>query len=247
VTTRRTARVAAVVQGRMSSSRLPGKVMTELTDGRRTLDLVIERLRRAQQPAMIAVATSKDPSDDPIAERAERLGVTVVRGPLDDVLERYRLTTVHLGCDAVVRITADCPLVMPELVDVLVDRWRAGTADYVANILEPRSFPKGLDIEILSREALLAAANEAQDPYDREHVTPFVRSRADRFPSEGMWLSPAHPDIRLTLDTPEDLAELRGLFRRLSVSVGLAEVLRDVGITAWRLADRPQASEASPA
>lgn len=240
---RRTAEVAAIVQARASSSRLPQKVLAELWERRRTLDLVIERLQRCRELAAIAVATSLDASDDPVAERAEELGVRVVRGPLDDVLERYRLAATDVGCDAVVRITADCPLVAPELVDHLVARWRSGSFGYVANVCEPRSFPKGLDVEVLSRDALMAAAAEAVDPADREHVTPFVRSRPERFAAAGVWMTPAHPDVRLTLDTPEDLVQLRALLARIGPSAGLAETLGAVGIDDWRLTDHPSGSE----
>jgi spore coat polysaccharide biosynthesis protein SpsF len=239
VTDRRDADVAVVVQARMSSTRLPGKVLEELHDGRRTLDLVIERLRRARELDAIVLATSDEPSDDPVVQRAGELGVAVVRGPLADVLERYRLAAAQIGPEAVVRITGDCPLVDPGLVDHLVHTWRSGRADYVANVFEPRSFPKGLDIEVVSTSALLTAAAEATDPADREHVTPFIRSRPERFAGQGLWLTPAHPEIRLTLDTPADLAALRALLATLGPAAALPEILRAVGIPAYRLADAP--------
>jgi spore coat polysaccharide biosynthesis protein SpsF len=223
----------------MSSSRLPGKVLAELGIGRRTLDLVVARLRRAREVDAILLATSDEPSDDPVAARAKALGVPVVRGPLDDVLERYRLAAVAAECDAVVRVTGDCPLLAPELVDRLVAMWRSSGADYVANVLEPRSFPKGLDVEVVSTAALLAAAAETDEPADREHVTPFVRRRPDRFAADGLWLVPAHPDVRVTLDTEDDLAQLRALIARVGPDVALDGLLRAVGIDDWRLADRP--------
>ena len=223
----------------MSSTRLPGKVLEDLHDGRRTLDLVLERLRRAREAAALVLATSDEPADDPVAARADDHGVTVVRGPLYDVLERYRLAAAHIDCDAIVRITADCPLVDAGLVDHLVALWRSTGADYVANVREPRSFPKGLDVEVLSTEALLAAAAEAHDAADREHVTPYIRARPERFPAQGVWLSPPHPDIRLTLDTRDDLAALRALIADIGPSAELPQILRGVGIVEYRLVDRP--------
>lgn len=237
---RRKAVVAAIVQARMTSSRLPGKVLAELHDGRRTLDLVIERLSGCREIAAIAVATSDQSSDDPVAGRARELGVVVVRGPLEDVLERYRLAADTVACDAVVRITGDCPLVDPDLVDLLVSIWRTGHADYVANVCEPRSFPKGLDVEVVSTAALRAAATEAGDAGDREHVTPFIRSRPDRFASAGIWLTPAHPELRLTLDTQEDLVRLRALFARLGPAARIDDILRSLGISGWRVAEHPE-------
>ena len=239
MTDRAGAAVAAIVQARMSSSRLRGKVLAELWDGRRTLDLVIERLGRCRELAAVALATSDGPSDDPVAEHASGLGVTVVRGPLDDVLERYRLATERVGCDAVVRITADCPFVDPGIVDRLVGIWREGLADYVTNVLEPRSFPKGLDAEVVSVQALRSAAAETTDPYDREHVTPFVRTRPERFPAEGLWLEPGRPEERVTLDTQDDLAALRALLGRLGPAAELTELLPTLGVAEWRLVRSP--------
>ena len=137
----------------MSSTRLPGKVLADLGPGT-TIELVLRRLARARELAGVVVATSVDPSDDELAVAVEGMGVPLVRGPLDDVLGRYALALGETGAQAVVRITADCPLVEPALVDRLVAGWRAGEADYVANIIEPRTFPKGLDVEVVSRSAL---------------------------------------------------------------------------------------------
>jgi spore coat polysaccharide biosynthesis protein SpsF len=97
------------------------------------------------------------------------------------------------------------------VVDEVVAAWRTSDADYVANVIEPRTYPVGMDTEVVSVEALLAADAEASDPYDREHVTPFVRSRPERFPQEPVRLQPPRPDVRLTLDTPEDLERLRAV------------------------------------
>jgi spore coat polysaccharide biosynthesis protein SpsF (cytidylyltransferase family) len=160
-----------------------------------------------------------------VAELADARGVRVVRGSLDDVLERYRLAVELLDSDAVVRITGDCPFVDPSVVDRVVERWRAGSEDYVANVIEPRTFPQGLDTEVVSRPALDAAAADARAPYDREHVTPFVRDRPERFPQAAVTLDPPRADVKLVLDTAEDLAALRRLYDAVGPDAGLDEIL----------------------
>lgn len=207
----------------MSSTRLPGKVLADI-GGRSALALLLERLRRAHEPDVIAVATSDQPGDEEIVTAAEGAGVQVIRGPLEDVLERYRLAAEALGCEGIVRITADCPLIDPAVVDEVVDRWRAGAGDYVANVIEPRTFPVGQDTEVLSRAALEAAAAEAADPYDREHVTPFVRSRPERFPQAAVTRDPPLSGLRMVLDTPEDLERLRNLVAARGANASIGEL-----------------------
>lgn len=194
----------------MTSTRLPGKVLADI-GGRPALGLELERLARARELDEVVVATSVEVSDDPVAQHAGGAGLRVVRGPLHDVLERYRLAGEALGADAIVRVTGDCPLIDPAVVDSVVARWRDGSADYVANVIPPRTYPVGMDAEVVSWPALAAAAAEATEPYDREHVTPFVRARPERFAQERVDRVPALGDLRLTLDTPEDLALLRAV------------------------------------
>ena len=214
----------AVVQARMSSTRLPGKVLADL-GGRPVLEWVVSRLRDSAELADVAVATSGDPGDDPVADAAQELGARVVRGPLDDVLGRYAIAARGLGAEGLVRITADCPLIDPAVVDEVVAEWRAGDADYVANVIEPRTYPGGMDTEVVSTEALLAADAEATDGYEREHVTPFVRSRPERFSQQAVTLDPPQADVRLTLDTPEDLERLRAVVARTGLKASLAELI----------------------
>lgn len=220
--------VAVIVQARMSSSRLPGKVLEDLGPAS-TLELLSRRLGRLTEADAVAIATSVDESDDPVAGLAEDLGIAVVRGPLHDVLERYRLAAAELGCDAVVRITADCPLAEPEVIDRLIGIWREGeTIAYVWNTREPRSFPDGLDAEVVSRPALEESAAEAVEPYDREHVTPFVRDRPDRFPQRSLRLEPPVRTVKLSLDTPEDLAAIRSFLGRVGPEARLDRILAEM-------------------
>ena len=229
MTERADARVVVVAQARMSSSRLPGKVLTDLGPGS-SMELVLRRLRGVSEAAQVAIATSTANDDDPVAERARELGFRAVRGPLADVLERYRMAAAETGADAVVRITADCPLVEPTVVDRLVAMWREDdTLDYVCNTREPRTFPDGLDVEVVSRDALDQAAYETREPYDREHVTPFVRDRPERFPQRSLRLDPPARAVKLSLDTSEDLAVIRSFIERVGPAATLDEIVAAAG------------------
>lgn len=222
--------VVAVVQARMSSSRLPGKVLTGLGSAP-ALWHVLNRLAAADELAAVILATSVEPSDDPIASFGDRFGVPVHRGPLDDVLARFigAIDGAASSPAAVVRITADCPFVDPGLVDRLVRVWREGNADYVADVIEPRTFPKGLDVEVVGVGALRTAAAEARDQPDREHVTMFVRDRPERFPQEGLWLDPPMPEVRVTLDTQEDLEALSSLVMEVGEDPDLVTLVEALG------------------
>ena len=202
----------AVVQARMSSSRLPGKVLADI-GGEPSLALLLARLSRADSLDEIVVATSDGSDDDRVASQAERSGARAYRGPLDDVLGRFTgAIGDHDG--AVVRITADCPLVDPALVDGVVGLLD-GNAVYASNI-EPRSFPVGLDVEAVRAGTLRELARTATDPSDREHVTLAIRRDPDRYPREA--LSSGRDDLsglRWTVDTPDDLKRVRGIVNAL--------------------------------
>jgi spore coat polysaccharide biosynthesis protein SpsF len=213
-----------VVQARMTSTRLPGKVLADL-EGEPALHILLKRLRRARELQGVVVATSTDPTDDPVAAAARQVGVTAFRGPLEDVLARYALVARALEPAAVVRITADCPLIDPDVVDRVVGRWRHGDESYVANVIPPRSFPVGMDTEVIDTPALLAADEEADRSYDREHVTPFVRDRPDRFPQAAVRLQPPRDAARLTLDTADDLDRLRRLVAAAGPDASMEELL----------------------
>ncbi|MDQ3721277.1 MAG: hypothetical protein M3350_10945 [Actinomycetota bacterium] len=229
MSSRSEAQVAVIVQARMSSSRLPGKVLMDLGPGT-TLELLVARLRRVDQATDLVIATSEERSDEPVVGAAEALGVKVARGPLHDVLERYRAAGQEVGCDAVVRITSDCPLAEPTVIDRLIAMWRADERlDYVWNTREPRTFPDGLDAEVVSRAALEAAAAETKEPYDREHVTPFVRDRPERFAQLALGLESPARDVKLSLDTPADLGTIRALVERLGPDPALERILTAAG------------------
>jgi len=197
----------AIIQARMSSSRLPGKVLLPL-GGDTVLGCVVGRLRRASRLDSLAIATSTDAPDAAIGEAARALGVACYRGPLDDVLERFAMAARQCGADTVVRITADCPLIDPQVVDAMVQQFDDAAAagapcDYLSNALA-RTFPRGLDAEVLSRDALLRAAAQATQPFEREHVTPYIYREAGGFRICHHRAARDLSSHRWTLDTPED-------------------------------------------
>lgn len=203
-------RVTAVVQARSGSTRLPGKVLRSL-GGRPVLSWVLRAAREAACFEGLVVATTSLPEDDAVARLAEEAGAGVVRGPVDDVLDRYLLALDAHPADAVVRLTADCPLLDPALLRTVVAAWRAApdAADYVATTLH-RTLPRGLDVELLTAEALRRAGREAR-AHDRVHVTSYVWGHPELFRLSGIVVAPAAADLRITLDTPEDAALLDGL------------------------------------
>ncbi len=204
-----TTRVAAIVQARMGSTRLPGKVL-EAIEGRTMLDRVVTRLTRAGGIDEVAVATGNLGQDDAIVEHCRTLGVRVERGDPLDVLSRYTAVTRELRADVVVRITADCPFLDPdvvaEVVASLVDAEE--TVDYASNTLDPRTFPRGLDVEVVTADALFEADRLDLDPCTREHVTPFIRT-CRRFRLSSTRYSEDLSAIRWTVDTREDLEAAR--------------------------------------
>jgi spore coat polysaccharide biosynthesis protein SpsF len=221
--------VLAVVQARMGSSRLPGKVLMELS-GQPALGLLLDRLTRSRA-ARVVVATSIEAGDDPIEGFCEDRGVQVVRGSESDVLGRFIDALDQFPASHVVRITGDCPLVDPAVVDGVVELHLRSGADYTTNVL-PRTFPKGLDAEVVRADALRVADAEAEDPLEREHVTPFLYRRPERFRLANLRSGEDLGDERWTLDTAEDLETLRSMVAALgarAADAGWPEVVSVVG------------------
>jgi spore coat polysaccharide biosynthesis protein SpsF len=196
--------ILAVLQARMSSSRLPGKVLMPLC-GEPMLLRQIERLGGARRLDRLLVATSVDASDDALAGTLGDAGVAVVRGPLHDVLARFVAVLDAHPAEHVVRLTGDCPLVDPDVVDATVDLHLRSGADYTSNTPGAFSFPKGLDVEVMTACALRRAASEARSPQAKEHVTwDFYHGDLGY---RSAWLTSSRPDdgeIRWTVDTAED-------------------------------------------
>lgn len=199
----------------MTSSRLPGKVMAPVL-GEPMIGRQLERLGRSARIGRIVVATSTDVSDDPLAAYVERLGHPVFRGSLADVLDRFAGAMAMVAeADTVIRLTADCPLADPQVIDATIDHFRAAGADYASNTPSVRTYPHGLDTEVMSREALDTAWREAAEPYEREHVTPFIYRRPERFKLAYLSQAPSRAHLRWTVDFPEDLDFVRRVYERL--------------------------------
>jgi len=220
-------RPLAVVQARMGSTRLPGKVLAPIV-GKPALELMVERLRYIEPLEEVVIATTDLPEDAPIAELAQRLGCAVYRGKAQDVLDRYYQVARLFDARAVVRFTADCPLIDPAVSAAVIEGFAAGDFDYVSLAGD---FPDGLDTEVIGRAALEIAWQEAKLPSEREHVTPFIWKNPDRF-RVGRWELPGFrrqhrasdrgqspvldlSQLRWTLDHPEDLELIRAIYERL--------------------------------
>ena len=177
---RRGEKVAIITQARLSSSRLPGKILMPMA-GAPMLAHHIRRLQLCRQAQAVVLATSDRDDDDDVAALGAELGVQVVRGPLDDVLARFAMAAAAAEADVVVRVTADCPLIDPALIDTLVEGFLAadGAVDY--RHIDVTSFARGLDAEVMWSKALFEAAALAHDPHEREHVTPYIYRRPERF------------------------------------------------------------------
>lgn len=198
----------------MSSTRLPGKVLMDL-GGQTMLARVVRRVQRSAVLDAVVVATSVEPEDDAVVEECVRLGVPVYRGSRDDVLDRFHQAARAAGADVVVRITADCPLMDPEVITEVVEARARSAADYASNTLE-RTYPRGLDVEALTKKALERCWREAQEPHQREHVTPYIYEHPDLFRLTSVRLPDArYGHWRWTVDTEDDLRFVRAVYTLL--------------------------------
>lgn len=221
-------RVGAVVQARMSSRRLPGKVLMPLA-GRPALEWLLERLARCETLDAVVVATSEDASDDPVASLCGRRGVACHRGPLEDVVARVLGAARAHGLDGIARVNGDSPLLDQRLVDRAVALFRESGAELVTNV-RPRTFPPGQSVEVMRAAALAKAHSQEGSPEAREHVTgPLYEGgfTVVRFDTDPPRTTPS-----LTLDTMEDRVRLNALiesFEKPHHELGWEEV--------WRLAE----------
>lgn len=197
--------VLAILQARVSSTRLPNKVLAPLL-GKPMLARQIERLCRAKMLDKLVVATSDGVSDTPLAEMCAEVGVPCHRGSLDDVLARFHSAYVaHGPADHIVRLTGDCPLADPAIIDQVVRHHLGGGADYTTNAIQP-TWPDGLDIEVMRVSALQRAFEEARLPSEREHVTPYIYNHPEWFCVEHVKGPQDLSSLRWTVDEPADLA-----------------------------------------
>jgi spore coat polysaccharide biosynthesis protein SpsF len=204
-------RVGVIIQARMGSTRLPGKVMRPIL-GKPMLEILIERLKRSKRRVSLIIATTQNKNDDIIAELARRLEVACFRGSQEDVLDRYYKAAKEYNMDVIVRITSDCPLADPALMDALIDYYFANPQiDYVSNTLK-RTYPRGFDVEVFSFASLEKAAKEANKAYQREHVTPFIEENMKKLSYEDTRDSSIY---RVTVDTMADFALITYIYELL--------------------------------
>jgi len=239
-----TPKIIAIVQGRMSSSRLPGKILADIA-GQPMMTRVLTRVARAKTLTETVFATTTDASDDPVAEYCDFAGIPYTRGSLYDVLDRYYQTALQFKADVVVRVTADCPVIDPELIDDVVNAVIGGRFDFACNRLPPpfgRTYPIGLDVEVCTFSALAQAWQEAKEPQHREHVMPYFYEGVNlelKVKGQKSNLRPLtfdlacgkssrgfevallnHPtdfgDYRWTVDATEDLEFMRQIYSRFN-------------------------------
>ncbi|HEX2653026.1 MAG TPA: glycosyltransferase family protein [Xanthobacteraceae bacterium] len=218
--------VLAVLQARTTSSRLSGKVLADL-EGAPMILRQIERISRARRIDKLVLATSADASDDRLANVLKAANISVWRGSLDDVLDRFASAVRGTKPRHVVRLTGDCPLADPQIIDAVIEQHVDSDADITTNALEP-TLPDGLDVEVMRADVLLTAAAEAALTFEREHVTQFLYRRPDRFRIAHYRHPRDFSGLRWTVDEPEDLAFVRAVFGALYRSqpdFGLEDVL----------------------
>jgi glutamate-1-semialdehyde 2,1-aminomutase len=202
-------KTVAIVQARMGSTRFPNKVMQPVA-GTPMIGVLLRRLKASKGVNEIVLATSTERPDDALARYADEIGVTVHRGSERDVLDRYYHAATATGADTVIRITGDCPLMDPSVVDDVLDAYTRAGADYASNVAPP-TFPDGLDVEVFSYDALKKAWTEAKSNQHREHVTPYLRE-SDQFTRINVAHFEDRSAERWTVDEPKDLDVVRRVF-----------------------------------
>jgi len=217
-------KIVAVTQARMSSSRLPGKVMKEV-GGKTLLQIHIERILKSKRITDLVVATTSQKEDEAIALLAESLNIKVYRGSLNNVLDRFYQAVAPMAPDYVVRLTSDCPLIDAILIDEVIDAAVAARVDYCSNTLEP-VYPDGMDVEVIRFDALVTAWKNATLISEQEHVTPYIYKNSD-FMKGKIFTAKAYGlvggnyhHVRLTVDEPRDLEVITQLVKELDVDKG---------------------------
>lgn len=202
-------KVVIIVQARMGSTRLPGKMMKEVA-GKPMIQYVFDRAKISKLTDEVWLATTESTSDDILADWAEKNNIFYFRGSENDVLDRYYQTAKKAKADVVVRVTGDCPLLDSDVVDKVIQEYKEGGYDYVSNI-HPPTYPDGLDTEVFSFESLERAWKEASLQSEREHVTPYIWKNPDKFKMKNVANDIDYSAERWTLDTKEDYEFLKNV------------------------------------
>jgi spore coat polysaccharide biosynthesis protein SpsF (cytidylyltransferase family) len=207
--------IAAIIQARMNSTRLPGKTLMEI-GGEPLLGHLVRRARRVPHLQDVIIATTNNPADVAIVDFANRTGLRVHRGSETDVLDRFYQTAKRFGVSVILRITPDCPLLDPQVAGLVVDEYlrNKGECDYVSNV-DPPTFPDGLDAEVFTFATLERSWREAEKRSEREHVTPYMRSHPELFKLRNVAHSEDLSSLRWTVDEPRDLEFVRRVIGHL--------------------------------
>ena len=208
--------IGCIIQARMGSSRLPGKVLMKSDNGMPLLYHVINQLRHCSKVKNLVIATTTNQEDDEIEKFADNNSVNVFRGSEKDVLDRYFQCAKKYSFSTIVRITSDCPLIDPQIVDKVIERFFSGNYDYATNTLI-RTFPIGTDAEVFSFSALETAWKNAQLPSEREHVTPHLRNKGN-FKTINVENDTNISNLRLTVDRIEDFELINEILNNLSIN-----------------------------
>jgi len=238
-----------IIQARMGSTRLPGKMMLPL-DNAHVIEHDVHRALQAEKLDEVVVATTNKKQDDILARYARRAGSTVFRGSEDDVLRRVYQAATKYDADNIVRITGDCPLLAPACIDTVVETLQQTNADYVSNIIG-RTFPRGLDVEAFTLESFSRVADEATESHHREHVTPYYREQDNRFTTQNITSKEVfeddrlydRTDLRLTLDEADDYELLRRIYSDISFEDTLSIADAIAFVDEYDLADLNQSIE----
>ncbi len=209
--------IVCIVQARMSSSRFPGKVLQKIHKEYTCLEFLIKRLRRSKKISRLVVACTKNSKDKKIIDILNKNKINYFRGLEKDVLNRYYQTAKKFNADIIIRITSDCPLMDPTLVDKFVLLFQKKNVDYLSNT-SPRSFPDGLDIEIFNIKTLITTHLNAYTKYDREHVTNYM-IKSKKFKKFNYKLNKNYSKLRITLDYKKDLIDIRNIIKGLKYKI----------------------------
>lgn len=217
-------KVVATIEARMTSTRLPGKVLLEI-GGKPALAYMINRIKRSRLVDDIVVATTVNDSDDPIIDLCNKLGCKYFRGSEEDVLLRVLEAAKSVNADIIVELTGDCPFIDPDIIDKVIELYFSGDYDYASNIVE-RSFPDGFDTQVFSVQSLEKVSRLTDDPIDRVHVSCYFYNHPQKFKlanliadQDSTW-----PDLRLTIDEPADYQLLKLINEKLQDRKGMFSV-----------------------
>lgn len=208
-------KTVVIIQARMNSTRLPGKAMLKIAD-KTVLEHVVTRVKQSRLIDEIIIATTTKQEDDIIVEESKKIGVKSYRGSEEDVLSRYYYAAKENSADIIIRITSDCPLIDPEIIDLVINFYKENEYDIVANAssnLSERTFPRGLDVEIFSFKQLEIAFLKANEKYQREHVTPYIYENAEKVYYYKNDVD--YSQHRWTLDTDDDYKLISKIYSEL--------------------------------